>query len=336
MRTAARTPAASLVTPALFVGVALFVAVIARQGMREVGAALAVAGPGLLVVALFHLVPLLGDALGWRALLAPAIRPSVGAMVLARWVAEAVNGLLPVLQIGGNVARARLLIRRGVPGADVGASVVVDMTLVVATQVVFTLVGLALLLGHLGFTRLTLAAAAGTAVTGLLLAVVLLVQRRQPFTSLARLSEWLAGADRQTFNAGAVALDGGVAALYRDRGAIVAALAWHLLAWFVGAGEVWLALHFLGHPVPLHTAVLLESLCQAVRTGAFFVPGALGVQEGGFLLLGGALGLAPDTALALSLTRRVRDLVLGVPGLVFWQLDVATRPAQASSGAVPS
>lgn len=323
-------------TPALFVGVALFVAVIARQGMLEVGAALAVAGPGLLVVALFHLMPLLGDALGWRALLAPAVRPGVGVMVLARWVAESVNGLLPALQIGGNVARARLLIRRGVPGADAGASVVVDVTIVVATQIVFTLVGLALLLGHLGLTRLTLVAAAGTAVTGLVLATVLLVQRRDPFTLLARLSGRLAGADRQAFSAGAAALDAGVVGLYGDRPALLAASAWHLLAWFVGAGEIWLALHFLGHPVPLHTAVLLESLAQAVRTGAFFIPGALGVQEGGFLLLGGALGLAPDTALALSLTRRVRDLVLGLPGLVFWQLDAAVRPAQARPKALPS
>jgi putative membrane protein len=247
-----------------------------------------------------------------------------------------VNGLLPALQIGGNVARARLLIRRGVPGADAGASVVVDVTIVVATQIVFTLVGLALLLGHLGLTRLTLVAAAGTAVTGLVLATVLLVQRRDPFTLLARLSGRLAGADRQAFSAGAAALDAGVVGLYGDRPALLAASAWHLLAWFVGAGEIWLALHFLGHPVPLHTAVLLESLAQAVRTGAFFIPGALGVQEGGFLLLGGALGLAPDTALALSLTRRVRDLVLGLPGLVFWQLDAAVRPAHARPKALPS
>ncbi len=321
-------------TPALLAGLGLFVAILAHQGMRDVGAALAGAGPGLLVVALFHVVPMLGDALAWRALLAHAIRPGLGVMLLARWVAESVNGLLPALQIGGNVARARLLVRRGVPGADAGASVVVDVTLVVATQIVFTLVGLALLFTHLGLTRLTLAAAAGTAVTASLLTVALLVQRRDPFTMLARLSGRLAGADRQALGAGAAALDAGVVGLYRDRRAIGAALGWHLLAWFVGAGEIWLALLFLGHPVPLHTAVLLESLGQAVRTGAFVIPGALGVQEGGFLLLGGALGLAPETALALSLTRRVRDLVLGLPGLVFWQLDAAARPTQARSGAV--
>ena len=331
MQTTPRTSAA-LVTPGLLAGLALFVAVLAHEGVRDVGAALAAVGPGLLVVALYHVAPMLGDALGWRALFPSAVRPPVSLMLFARWIGESVNGLLPVLQVGGNVAKARVLVRRGVAGAVAGATVVVDVTLVVATQVVFTLVGLALLLAHLGFTRLTLVAGAGAAVTAALLALTLVVQRRAPFTMLARLSGRIAGADRQAFAAGAAAIDAGVVDLYRDRRAIFASATWHLVAWFVGAGEVWLALAMLGHPVPLHTAVLLESLGQAVRTGFFVVPGALGVQEGGFVLLGGALGLAPETALALSLIRRVRDVALGLPGLAVWQLAPGASPARAQSG----
>ena len=332
MQATSRTSPAALVTPGLIVGLVLFVAVLAQQGVRDVGAALAAAGPGLLVVALFHLAPMLGDALGWRALFASPVRPPVSLILFARWIGESVNGLLPVLQVGGNVAKARVLVRRGIPGAVAGATVVVDVTLVVATQVVFTLVGIALLLAHLGFTRLTLVAFAGAGVTAALLAVTFVAQRRSPFTLLARLSGRIAGADRQALTAGAAAIDAGVVDLYRDRRAVLASATWHLVAWFVGAGEVWLALAFLGHPVPLHTAVLLESLGQAVRTGFFVVPGALGVQEGGYVLLGGALGLAPETSLALSLTRRVRDVALGLPGLAAWQLAAATHSARARSG----
>jgi putative membrane protein len=332
VQTTSRTSPTALVTPGLVAGLALFVALLAHQGVRDVSAALAAAGPGLLVVALFHLAPMLGDALGWRALFSYPVRPPISLVLFARWIGESVNGLLPVLQVGGNVAKARVLVRRGVPGAVAGATVVVDVTLVVATQVVFTLVGIALLLAHLGFTRLTLLAAAGAAATTALLAVTFVLQRRSPFTLLARLSGRIAGADRQALTAGAAAIDAGVVELYRDRRPILASAAWHLVAWFVGAGEVWLALMFLGHPVPLHTAVLLESLGQAVRTGFFLVPGALGVQEGGFVLLGGALGLAPDTALALSLTRRVRDMALGLPGLAAGQLAATTGSARARSG----
>src|SRR5262249_22059905 len=57
------------------------------------------------------------------------------------------------------------------------------------------------------------------------------------------------------------------------------------------------------------------------------VPGALGVQEGGYLALGRLLGFDPETSLALSLSKRARELLLGMPGLVAWQLDASRREA---------
>ncbi|HXG79710.1 MAG TPA: hypothetical protein VNJ31_10280, partial [Methyloceanibacter sp.] len=52
---------------------------------------------------------------------------------------------------------------------------------------------------------------------------------------------------------------------------------------------------------------------------AFLVPAGLGIQEGGFLLVGTVLSLPADVALALALTRRVREFVFGIPGLLAWQ-----------------
>jgi putative membrane protein len=127
---------------------------------------------------------------------------------------------------------------------------------------------------------------------------------------------------------GGDAIDASVSVLYRQRRTIAAASVWHLLSWLAGTGEVWLALYFLGQPVGVAEAVMLESLGQAVRAGAFAVPGALGVQEGGYVMLGRVVGIAPETALALSLAKRVRELVLGIPGLIAWQLEVATAAGE--------
>jgi hypothetical protein len=57
----------------------------------------------------------------------------------------------------------------------------------------------------------------------------------------------------------------------------------------------------------------------------------LGIQEGGYLLLAPLAGLAPDAALALSLAKRARELLLGLPGLLY--LRFATRGAAAATGA---
>lgn len=85
----------------------------------------------------------------------------------------------------------------------------------------------------------------------------------------------------------------------------------------MGTGEVWLALHLLGSPVGWGEALMLESLGQAIRGAAFFIPGSLGVQEGGYLLLARLIGLPPEAALALSLAKRARELLLGLPGIVY-------------------
>ena len=89
--------------------------------------------------------------------------------------------------------------------------------------------------------------------------------------------------------------------------------------WATGAIEVWIALWALGSPRSYAHAYVLESLGQGLRSVAFLVPGSLGVQEGGYLVIGGLLGLSPQTALGLALVRRVRELAFGVPGLIAWQ-----------------
>jgi hypothetical protein len=70
-------------------------------------------------------------------------------------------------------------------------------------------------------------------------------------------------------------------------------------------------------------------LGQAIRGAAFAVPGALGVQEGGYLLLAPLAGLPPDMALVLSLAKRAREIILGPPGLLYLRFSKAGAAAAA-------
>jgi hypothetical protein len=72
-------------------------------------------------------------------------------------------------------------------------------------------------------------------------------------------------------------------------------------------------------------AVILQSLVLAIRSAVFPVPAALGVQEGGYVVIGNLLGIPGDAAFALSLIARVRELILGIPGVIMWQLIEARR-----------
>src|SRR6185503_12818356 len=284
----------------LAIGVTLFAWVILYEGAGAVAQVLGQAGWGIVAIALCHLPSVWADAMAWRRLLRTAGSPPLRSVVWARWIGESINDLLPVMQVGGNVAKAWLLVKRGVPLAPAGASVVVDVTLVVLSQIIFTLVGLVLLAPRLGQPGVAAVVLVVSALMGLLLWAFYLAQRRGFFGAIARVSRRILGGwDLTSMTSGAEAIDSSVAKLYRDPRTLAGAGLWHLLSWVLGTGEVWLGLRLLGHPVDLWTALLIESLGQAIRTGSFAVPGALGVQEGGYVLLGNGLGIAPQVSLAL-------------------------------------
>jgi putative membrane protein len=315
-----RSRVASLASAGLASGIVLFTALVVYLGVGDILRTLASAGIGLAWVSLFHLIPIGASALGWYFVLAPVERPALRTVLTARWIAESINQLLPALHVGGNVVRARRLARSGVPGPLAGASVVVDITLHLFAQMIFTLLGLCLLLASVRGAGVSGSAVAGLVLSALGAVAFYLTQRRGLFGAMANLLrgvlpdvEWSSVLD------GAGATDAWIRRLYGYPRTLAVAEIWHVLSWVIGAGETWLALRFLGHPVEPRTALVIESLGEAIRTGAFPVPAALGVQEGGFVLLGGLFGLTPDVSVALSLAKRVRELAFGIPGLIVWQ-----------------
>ena len=308
-------------TLAWLVGLGLIAVLIAANDVDQVRAAVALAGWSIGLIGLAHLGTVFADTLGWRALLSPAQQPPLRSMVIKRWIGSSINSLLPVAQVGGEFVRARLLARAGISAPVAGASVVVDVTTGLVTQVAFVLLGIGLYLELRGGAFWLLQAGAGIATFGLLLLGFGLLQRRGLFLRLARLFErttW--GRAWQGLVGGAAALDREIVARYDDRPRLAICAAWRLLGWLWGSAEIWLAFWLLGHPIGLAEAVILESLGQTMRSVGFMLPGGLGAQEGGIVAGGLILGIGPDLALAIALIKRARELAYGVPGLVAWSL----------------
>lgn len=303
----------------LSLGIALFIALIIWQGAGSVMSTLAIAGWGLLPIAAFHLVPLVLDAAAIQVLVRKSY--SLRQAVVSRWIGESVNSLLPAGQIGGPIAMVRQMKQRGMAGREAAAAITVSTTLQAVAQMVFALLGLVVFgisATHTADGGLWLPMLLATGVIAALLYAFYVAQRRGlfgwAFRMLSKMSskkDWSALLER------ADAIDEIVHKMYSERRQVIASFLYSLVGWIVGTLEVWLILKFIGHPVGWVDALLLESLGQAIRGAAFFVPGSLGVQEGGYLLLGPLVGLSADAALALSLAKRTRELLLGIPGIVY-------------------
>jgi len=302
------------------IGLTAALALFIDRGIGDVFAIFAAAGSGVIVAAAFHLVPVLCNGRAWQILLPDQRRPGLLFFSWAALLREAVNTVLPVARIGGEVVGVHVLRERGVRTASAVGSLVADITLTQISMALFALLGLGLLLVGHGSSSMTMTITLGLLITVPLLVALVAVQRFGLFALLFRIVHALFGDRFEALAGGPHALDRKLRRIYRRRGAVLACGLWQLAGWILGAGELWLAARFMGHPIPVVDAVILEAVVQALGSAAFFVPGALGVQEGGFLLVGQLIGLPPHLALALALARRVRDLVIFVPAVLWFQM----------------
>lgn len=322
----------------LSIGVLLFVGLLISQDLPAIIAILAHAGWGLLLVAAFHLLPLWLDAAAICVLFEQgSSRKPMRDSILARWVGESANSLMPAGQLGGPVLMARYLARHGLPMEEAAAAITVSTTLQTFAQIAFALLGVVVLgtqSSHFSPAALRTAALVASAFLAVQVGGFYLIQRRGLFSKLmAAVRRFSRKRDWSQWVAQAQAIDLAVQSTYRRNGPVTASFLLSLVGWIVGTGEVYLIAGFLGTPVSWRDAFVLESLGQAIRGAGFAIPGALGVQEGGYLLLAPLAGLAPGAALALSLAKRVRELLLGLPGLLY--LRFAGRDDAAAAGAAP-
>jgi putative membrane protein len=308
---------------ALIIAVAWYM----RDGFGDVGGALHTAGwTGVALMALTHALPVVLCGVAWGLLQdeVPTWKFSV-----ARWIKDGVGELAGILPLSAEMAGIRLMTRYGFRLADASAIVMVDLTAEAIAQFVFSILGVALWL-HLypqaDVTRWALIAL-GISIPGL--AIFIALQRSVVMRFLETLPAKIMphAWDAPDADAGVHAA---VNALYADHGRVARSVFWHILAWAAGAIEAWVALRLLGHPLGLAEILALESIIYAIRSVAFVVPGAIGLQEGGYMLVGAVLGLPTEIALAVSLLKRGRELLMGLPALFAWHyIEHATAKEKA-------
>ncbi|PMS37419.1 putative membrane protein [Trinickia symbiotica] len=316
---------------AAVVGLAVAVWLFWREDAHAVLTLMRAAGAGLLLAGIAHVLPMLANAKDWQLLMRGAIKPKLSAVLGLVWIRESVNGMLPVARIGGEIVTFRMMRQWGMRPAAAMASLIVDIQLTLISQVIFAIAGIGYLLGHTVSGSVELAAnfAWGLALLTPVLVLFSVVQHARPFQRLTHFFNHVTSGKLATLVGESARIDQSIKRIWRQPGIVTRYLfVWQSLQWLATALEIWLALYFLGAKVSFLKAVALESLVQALSSAAFFVPGALGIQEGGFLLIGSALGLDAQTSLALAGARRIRDLIIFLPGLFAWQYAEWRRKRQ--------
>ena len=321
-----------LTTLALIAGLCTAIGLFLSSGLHDVAAAVVSAGWGALAVVVLRVVAVAWAGLGWFSVFPSRERPRLRDCVSLRFVREGINTLLPVAQVGGDFIGARLLAKRGTAGGLAGASMFVDLMTQALTQLLFTMLGLGLLVALHGDGPIVRVVAGGLAVAAPALAAFYLIQRRSGHRMIqAALTRFASGREWRALGAVDL-LYGGLRRLYGNGPRVACAVAIHFAGWIVGTLEVWVCLNAMGYPVSFVEATVIESLAQAVRGAAFAIPGALGAQEGGLIALCALFGIPAEAALALSLIKRIADLAVGVPGLFLWH----RLEGKAPDGAAPS
>jgi len=304
----------------LVTGLIIFALLIAWQGISDIVQLLLTSGWYLLLLPVVWAPSLFAAVISWRLLFPKSRIPPFNHLFAALWIGRAINTLLPVATIGGEIAKARLVTIWGNRGIDASASVLVDKTVQALAIVPWGLIG-AILLIHL--------AVDDELAKSILIAIILLafgitgfilVQRAGMFGYMAKFFNLFTSSEKwDDITNNAHEVDRIVRELYRDKLRFALSVFWRTLNLIIQSSEVWLACYLLGHPVSLIEALMLKSLTSIISDIAFFIPNAYGIQEGGYVMFGALIGLTPDFSLAVSLATRIRELIIDLPGVLVWQ-----------------
>ncbi len=304
----------------LAVGLAMIGGLVLWSGLGQVASILMTAGAGLLLIALLAPPEALAMSEAWRQLFPAERKPAFRKAFMASWMGMAVNTLLPVATVGGEVVKARVLVLSGAPLNDTAAATLVDKTVQAIATLIWGLVGL--------FVLVSLRPDEGILQGGLIAAALLTlgicgfiaVQLLGGFSSLVRFSHVALRRSDDHGSANAVkGLDLSIRAVYRRPSALVRSLSLRLAGQVWLVSEVLLTAWLLGLAIGFAEALMLRALIGAVRGLSFVIPAGLGLQEGAYVALGALIGLPADMMLALSLASRLREILPSLPGILVWQ-----------------
>ena len=299
----------------LTIGVGILIFIIFKIDLEETADLLYKVGAGFLLILLLYFLAFLIDTFTWQLTLTNISLAGywVYRLFKLRLVGEAFNNLTPLAGMGGEPLKAILLKNYYEVGYQDGiASLILAKTINVIALIIFLALGFLFLLNSsvLDF-KYSNVASIGLISLSLCIILLFFVQRFKiistagTFLSQFKFLTWLL-----KFLNHVEAVEDRLVKFYSERGGrLLLALMLALSNWLLGVIEIYLTMLFLGYPISLIDAWILESVVQLIRAGSFFIPASIGAQEGVFVIIGAALSGSPTAGFAAAIVRRIREVV---------------------------
>jgi glycosyltransferase 2 family protein len=275
------------------------------------------------------------DCLGWAQILRRHDIP-FASLLRIRWAGESVNNVVPSAYIGGEAVKVGLLRSKGVGTMEGTTTAIVSKTAQTVAQMIFILVASVVFLvlthgqpGLLGPILLV------TLCSFMAILGIFWIQKVGLFGTLLTLFQ-KAGVPMgmlQRKRSHLLRLDETILGFYRSYpGSFYASTGFYLAGWMLDSLEIWLVAHLLGMPIGWPVALVVEAFTGIAKACGMWVPGSLGIQESGIVLIGRLTGL-PDTLItAYACIRRAREAIFACAGIALLKgSDIFRR-----TGAVPA
>ena len=268
------------------------------------------------------LVVYLLDTYGWFLTMEQwASRVGFVRLFMVRMAGEAINATTPTAMLGGEPMKAYLLTRYEVPMVEGLASVVTAKTIMTLAQILYVVLGLSATLWLVGGTEYNvLVAFVSVSLLGFGVFLFLVVQRYGLGRGLLTVADTcrIRSQCLETYRPRLLELDRTIRTFYRQRRRpFILSMGVHFTAWLTELFEVYAILYFLGAEVGWLSSLSIAAMTALIKGSVSFVPGGLGVQEGGYLVFLMALGYGEVTGIAFAVIRRIREIIWILIGLLF-------------------
>jgi uncharacterized protein (TIRG00374 family) len=302
----------------LIVGCAIFFVLIYKVGPSTIYHQLIVLKWKVLLLLLpFSLVFVL-DTLGWKYAFTNS-KISFKDLFLIRIAGESLNWIIPSANFAGEPMKAYFLKKHNVPMVEGMASVVISKTILIISQIIFVMIGVAFLLFELNISGSRMISSMAIILLGIpIIMFIVFAQRQGLFAFLLKLLRLLRIKIRyiEEREEKLLELDKNIYQFYRhNKKKAFYSFVYCFLGYIAGLIEAFMILYFLNVPVDTVSIYIIESLTTVAKGITSFIPGSVGGQEGGIVAIFVSLKLGAGVALTFGILRRFRELVWTGAGL---------------------